>query len=179
MWYKLSMEIKGTDEYGSVTCKYESESGVYMNKYEFITNLQRHLTGKVSTGKLQEITAYYNDYIDSQIRKGRTEEEVLAELGDPRLLAKTITAAEGNGGYGETFETVYGSKEEEKEEKKRNAKILLKAWTIRLAVILAIMLFFFIVFKVVGLAFSIFIRFVVPVVIPVMIIYAVIEIFRK
>ena len=62
-----------------------------MNKYEFITGLQRHLTGKVSVEKLQELTAYYNDYIDSQIRKGRTEEEVLKELGDPRLLAKTIS----------------------------------------------------------------------------------------
>lgn len=173
------MEINGIVKYGSIFYKYEGESGVYMDKYEFITNLQRHLTGKVSTGKLQEITAYYNDYIDSQIRKGKTEEEVLAELGDPRLLAKTITAAEGNGGYGETFETVYGSEEEEREEKRRNAKVLFKIWAIRLAVILAVMLFFFIIFKVVGLAFSIFIRFVVPVVIPVMVIYAVIEIFRK
>lgn len=173
------MEIKGIIEYGSIMCRYEGESGVYMDKYEFITNLQRHLTGKVSTEKLQEITAYYNDYIDSQIRKGKTEEEVLTELGDPRLLAKTITAAEGNGGYGETFETVYESREEEREEKRRNAKNLLKVWGLRLAVIIAVMLFFSILFKIVGLAFGIFIRFVVPVLIPVMVIYAVIEIFRK
>lgn len=179
MWYKVIMEINGTVEYGSIICKYEGKSGVYMDKYEFITNLQGHLTGKISTEKLREITAYYNDYIDSRIRKGKTEEEVLSELGDPRLLAKTITAAEGNGGYGETFETVYGSKREEREEQRRNAKILLRAWGIRLAVILAVMLFLFVLFKVIGLAFSIFIRFVVPIVVPVMIIYAVIEIFRK
>lgn len=150
-----------------------------MNKYEFITNLQRHLTGKVSTEKLREITDYYNDYIDSQIRKGRTEEEVLAELGDPRLLAKTITATEGNDGYGEAFETVYENREEERKDKRRNVQNRLKAWGIRLAVLLAIMLVLFIIFKVVGLAFGIFFRFVVPIIIPVMIIYAVIEIFRK
>ena len=80
-----------------------------MNKYEFITNLQRHLTGKVSAEKLQELTAYYNDYIDAQIRKGRTEEEVLLELGDPRLLAKSIVETEGGsrGGDGLRANTVY------------------------------------------------------------------------
>lgn len=150
-----------------------------MNKYEFITNLQKHLTGKVSTEKLQEITAYYNDYIDSQIRKGKTEDEVLKELGDPRLLAKTIAATEGNSGYGEDFETVYENKEEERREKRKDVQNRLRAWGIRLAVLLAVVLIFFIIFKVVGLAFGIFFRFVVPVIIPVMIIYAVIGIFRK
>ena len=61
-----------------------------MNKYEFITELQKYLTGKVSTYKLQDLTRYYQDYIDTEIRKGRAEEEVIASLGDPRLLARTI-----------------------------------------------------------------------------------------
>lgn len=150
-----------------------------MNKYEFITDLQRHLTGKVPTEKLRELTAYYNDYIDSQVRKGKSEEEVLGELGDPRLLARSIVETEGNGSYGGDFETVYEDKREERRDKTRNAGMLFRIWGIRLAVILAVMLFFFVVFKVVGLAFGIFIRFVVPVLVPLMIIYAVIEIFRR
>ena len=70
-----------------------------MNKYDFINNLQRHLTGKVSPEQLQDLTRYYNQYIDGEIRKGKTEEEVLASLGDPRLLAKSIISAEGIGRY--------------------------------------------------------------------------------
>lgn len=69
-----------------------------MNKYEFITSLQRRLTGEVSPAKVRELTDYYSDYIDTEIRKGRSEEEVLASLGDPHLLAKSIVASEGGDG---------------------------------------------------------------------------------
>ena len=33
---------------------------------------------------------YYEDYIQSQVRSGRDEQQVLDELGDPRLIARTL-----------------------------------------------------------------------------------------
>jgi len=33
---------------------------------------------------------YYEEYIDLQIRQGKSEQDVLQQLGDPRLLAKTV-----------------------------------------------------------------------------------------
>ena len=33
---------------------------------------------------------YYDKYISDEMKKGKTEKEVLEELGDPRLIAKTI-----------------------------------------------------------------------------------------
>lgn len=68
-----------------------------MNKYEFENALQRSLTGKVSSTKLKEIVTYYNDYIDTEIRKGKPESEVVASLGNPKLLAKSIIQTEGTG----------------------------------------------------------------------------------
>ena len=61
-----------------------------MTRKEFITELRIALEGQVSQAVLQENINYYETYIMQESRKGRTEEEVLEELGNPRLIAKTI-----------------------------------------------------------------------------------------
>lgn len=150
-----------------------------MDKYEFITNLQRHLTGKVSAQKLQEITAYYSDYIDSEIRKGKSEEEVLSKLGDPRLLAKTIVETEGNDGYGNNFQTVYEEESGGKSSKGRRFRINMKNWIFLLLVVLILCLIFYVLFGIIGLAFNIFFTYVLPVAIPFFIIYMIIQLLKK
>ncbi len=52
--------------------------------------MQDALIGSVSSEELNENMRYYEEYIHSQVRSGKTEQEVLNELGDPRLIAKTI-----------------------------------------------------------------------------------------
>lgn len=64
-----------------------------MNRYEFIEKLRAALSGRVTQSVLNENIRFYEEYLDTEIRKGRSEEEVLGEIGDPRLLAKTITEA--------------------------------------------------------------------------------------
>lgn len=66
-----------------------------MDKYEFIRQLNACLKGKVSSRELSDTIAYYEDYIDTEIKKGRSEEEVVKSLGSPRLLAKTIAQTRG------------------------------------------------------------------------------------
>ena len=61
-----------------------------MNKQEFVDRLRMALNGRVSPGLVMDNVNYYQDYINTEIRKGRTEEEVLESLGDPRLIARTI-----------------------------------------------------------------------------------------
>ena len=61
-----------------------------MNCEDFLRQFREALDGKVSEGIIQDNENYYRSYIDSQIRSGKTEEEVLRSLGEPRLLAKTI-----------------------------------------------------------------------------------------
>lgn len=75
-----------------------------MNRYEFISALRAALSGKVPSTTVEDNVQYYEEYIEVQLRQGKGEEEVLSELGDPRLLAKTIIEAnkyaEGTDTYG-------------------------------------------------------------------------------
>lgn len=150
-----------------------------MDRNEFITNLQRHLTGKVSVEKLKELTGYYCDYIDAEIRKGKSEEEVLDSLGDPRLLAKTIVETEGNDNYHNYSQTVYEDGNEEEGGRKRGFHINIKGWLFWLVAILILCLVFYVVFGIVGLALNIFFRYVLPVAIPLLIIYAIIQMIKR
>ena len=61
-----------------------------MRKEEFLQTLRRALTGDVPPGVVEENIRYYDGYITEEVRKGRTEEEVIGEIGDPRLIARTI-----------------------------------------------------------------------------------------
>ena len=61
-----------------------------MNKEEFIQALRRDLSGDVPQNVLEENVQYYREYIDGEVAKGRSEEEVVGELGTPRLIAKNI-----------------------------------------------------------------------------------------
>ena len=58
-----------------------------MSRREFLEILRSQLSGQMSQGKAAAHVRYYEDYIQSQVHNGRSEEEVLAELGDPRLIA--------------------------------------------------------------------------------------------
>ena len=66
-----------------------------MTKNEFLEGLRRALFSTGSNELINENINYYSSYIDEEIRKGRSEEEVVGELGDPRLLARSIKDAAG------------------------------------------------------------------------------------
>ena len=66
-----------------------------MTKYDFLDRLKLALSGKVSATLIQENMTYYSEYIDTQIRMGRSEQEVMDMLGDPRLIARTIVQTNG------------------------------------------------------------------------------------
>lgn len=72
-----------------------------MTKQEFLSKLQSALVGRLSSDAIMQNIKYYEDYINSKIRMGEPEQSVLDELGDPRLIAKSIIAAatdsRGNG----------------------------------------------------------------------------------
>lgn len=78
-----------------------------MNRIEFIEKLQRALAGGLNSNQVTDHVRYYQEYIDMEIRKGKTEAEVLAGLGDPRLLAKSIIEANKHAGTGEGTNRIY------------------------------------------------------------------------
>jgi len=66
-----------------------------MSKQEFLDGLRRSLASGMESQEINEHINYYSQYIDSQIRMGTSEEEVMASLGEPRLIAKTLLGMEG------------------------------------------------------------------------------------
>ena len=64
-----------------------------MTKIEFIEQLRRSLSSISDYTFVNDTIAYYENYIESQIRIGKSEEQVMQELGDPRLIAKSICAS--------------------------------------------------------------------------------------
>ncbi|MDE7340693.1 MAG: DUF1700 domain-containing protein [Lachnospiraceae bacterium] len=81
-----------------------------MDKREFIEKLQRTLAGGLDSVQVAENVRYYQEYIESEMQKGNTEGEVLSQLGDPRLLAKSIIEANKHAGAS------FGSNQEYDEE---------------------------------------------------------------
>lgn len=61
-----------------------------MTKAEFLEMMEQKLTGELDENTVAKTLRYYSEYIDSETRKGRSEEEVLDELGSPLLIARTI-----------------------------------------------------------------------------------------
>lgn len=78
-----------------------------MTRREFMEMLRLALNGKVTSAQLADNLQFYEDYINTEIRKGRSEADVLAQLGDPRLIARTIVetgGGSGNSGYSGEYE---------------------------------------------------------------------------
>lgn len=75
-----------------------------MDRTEFISILRTALTGKVPATTVEDNVQYYEEYIEIQLRQGKSEEEILTDLGNPRLLARTVIEAnkfaEGTDTYG-------------------------------------------------------------------------------
>ena len=64
-----------------------------MSRQDFIDALKRALYGKIDDFTLADHIQYYEGYIAQEIASGKSEQEVLNELGDPRLIARTLLEA--------------------------------------------------------------------------------------
>ena len=83
-----------------------------MKKKEFLDLLKQALESEVDQNTIEQSMIFYSEYISSQ--PGKSEEEVIKEIGDPRLIAKTIIdtekISEGETGYKKDYRN-YGSEE--------------------------------------------------------------------
>ena len=147
-------------------------NGKQMDRYEFIEKLRAALTGKATQSVINENVRYYEEYLDTEIRKGKSEAEVLESLGDPRLLAKTIIVAGKSGGRSaysasDVDDVVDFSGNGNGERHKANINFngrsyQVPGWALALVLVLAVVL----VIAVVGFIFS----FLLPIVLPLVLI---------
>lgn len=66
-----------------------------MNKKNFLDDLRRALNSTHSPRLVEENISYYSSYIDEELAKGRTLEDIFEELGEPSLIARSIKDAAG------------------------------------------------------------------------------------
>lgn len=104
-----------------------------MTKAEFLEQLRQALQGNLGQALVNEHLRYYENYIIEESRKGRSEQEVIDSLGNPRLIAHTLieTSEHVGNDYDETY---YGESSTKKEKRQRGFHIDLSAdgkWDIR------------------------------------------------
>lgn len=83
-----------------------------MRKAEFLQELKAALQGEVSPEQVRENMEYYDQYISQETASGRSEEEVIEEIGGPRLIAKTIIDSSDAAGNDAACGSSYGSYEQ-------------------------------------------------------------------
>ena len=84
-----------------------------MIRDEFLRRLRAELLNSVSDSVIREQINYYYSYIQDGISAGKTEEAVVSELGDVRLIARSIMDAAEAGGDRVAATTPFRYSEEE------------------------------------------------------------------
>lgn len=135
-----------------------------MTKAEFLEMMEQKLTGELDENTVAKTLRYYSEYIDSETRKGRSEEEVLEELGSPLLIARTILDTHVSGA---TDFSKKRTEQEPKEEEKGDKSHPWSKW-----------LFLLILVAVLFLLFTI-LRALLPVLLPVLLVLFVLSLFKK
>lgn len=143
-----------------------------MKKHEFLSELKEALEGQVPPSEVESSYEYYKNYIQEQIRSGKSEEEVFEELGSPRLIAKSIIDTKG----GEKLhyeEEVYDDGMPEEETTSRVYTV--DSWVAKLGCLL----FVIVALVIVGSVFAVALRFLGPILIIGVGIYVIMNMFGR
>ena len=135
-----------------------------MTKAEFLEMMEQKLTGELDEHTVGKTLRYYSEYIDSEMRKGKTEQEVLEDLGSPLLIARTILDTQGN--ETENFSQTR-PEGETKEEEKGTESHRWNKWLFLLCLLAVLFLLFTIL------------RVLLPILLPVLLVLFVISLFKK
>ena len=129
-----------------------------MNRSEFLDKLREALENDLSGPVVRENIEYYDSYIQSEVRNGKTEQEVLDMLGDPWMIARTIIDTDENereyyGSASGTYSSVQNTYTEEEEEQNNSHPILhligIDTWWKRILFFAGIVIVLFIIVAVI------------------------------
>ena len=148
-----------------------------MTKQEFLETMRLALNGRIDSGQVMDNLQYYEEYINTEIRKGATESDVLNRLGDPRLIARTIvetgggTASEAGADFRD-----FGTQEEEYMPYGQSGQRQMRLLT-RVPVWAWVLLALVIVVLVISAVFSI-LAAVLPILLPILVVVFLVKMFR-
>ena len=152
------------------------EVGTDMNKAQFLQALQGRLAETLPREKVEENVQFYDSYIMGEMKKGKTEAQVIEELGDPLLIAKTIMDTSEE----EIQQTVYESTFDDTEKRWDNQNSQIRHYELQSkgGCLLAAIIFVVVAVLVLWLVGSV-VSFLLPVLIPVVILVMVIAYFKQ
>lgn len=145
-----------------------------MAKQEFLEKLRIALSGRVSPEVVADNVSYYEEYISTEIRKGKSEEDVMSMLGDPRLIARTIVetnplpAGEKGGSYADQEQGRTGGEQGPGTFGFKFSGLPLWVWLV-LIIVVAVL--------VISAVFSI-LSMVLPILLPILVILFLVKLFR-
>lgn len=61
-----------------------------MSKEDFLLELERALLSELPKTEVDSNLVFYKEFIAGEMEKGKSEQEIIEALGNPRLIAKTI-----------------------------------------------------------------------------------------
>lgn len=160
-----------------------------MTKQEFLEELKNALSGEVSPEIMMDSYRYYANYIEEELRRGRTEEEILEELGKPSLIARSIIAAQSGERVADVEYTEDGRtksiKRRDYAKQKESADYVRKefvfdfnSWYAKVLYIAILVLLVLLVYSIIKGLFWIFFTFGIPILIVLGIVYLVMYFIR-
>lgn len=154
-----------------------------MTKREFLNRLKEALENGLDSRAVQENMDYYRSYIEEEAGGGRSEEEVIEDLGDPWVIAQSVinmaenrSASEGGyrtGGMYDDGRT--GNADGQSYSNTQIHTYMINGWWKRLLFLLGIIGIVLIVFAVIGGLISL----VMPVLLPVLVVIMVMRLVRR
>lgn len=150
-----------------------------MSRQEFLQRLRESLLGEVPGNVIEENIRYYDEYINTEVRNGSSEDEVIASIGDPRLIAKTIMEANENAkesgserSYYESYSDGGRTMYEEPSDSGRHMHFIdLSKWYWKLLGIVIVVSFFFLTAAILTGIFSLLMPLMGPLLLVVLIIW--------
>lgn len=144
-----------------------------MTRSEFLNKLKEALANDLSGPVIQENVDYYSGYIADEVRKGRSEQEVVAELGDPWAIARTIIESveiQGNTQEDYGYEPNRQNYDQRQQSGTGQVHIFgLDTWWKKLLLVLGIVGVFMLVIAVIGGIFSLLAPILVPLILVIIV----------
>ncbi len=143
-----------------------------MKKQEFLEKLYDALCESMDKSEAQIHVKYYKQYIEEKVREGKKEKDVIAELDNPRLIAKSLIEA-GDDAF--KYSDDVGEYKFEYDDVNKNMyenieispKGKLYLWGVGILVVLIIAAIIWAIFGTVVLVGKVIVRFIVPITIGV------------
>jgi len=152
-----------------------------MTKQEFLEELKQALSDEVSAEVMMDSYRFYANYIEDEIRNGKTEGQVLEELGSPLLIARSIIAAQSRERVADEEYTEDGrtrrvsrkkaSRQSGDTRQRKQFQFDFNSWYAKVLYIAVLILLIMLVFCIIKGLFWIFIRIGIPILLILGIIY--------